>query len=77
MPADFEDGPDSKPKSNYRKEPISQRQGELLHDLFCNFISELTGRQANALIKIFMQKNKNPLMLTSCKFDDDTLEENK
>ena len=75
MPAEFDDSSNS--RSNSRKKSISSNQAELLHDLFCVFVSELNSNQANALIKIFVQKNKNPFTLSSCNFDDDTLEENK
>jgi len=58
----------------WRKKPISQKQFQLLHDLFCDLITTANSGQASDMIKMFM-KHQNPFSPASHQYDDGTLED--
>ena len=69
-------GFDTDRNAAWRKKPISERQFQLLHDLFCALIGTADRGQASDMIQTFL-KRKNPFSPIAHKFDDDTLERHK
>ena len=65
-------------KSNveWKKKPMTEKQGQLLHDLVCEWMSELNRGQASKLIEIFTSSDENPFTTTG-NFDDETQERNR
>ena len=80
MPPEInEDGSDSNsqiPSGQWKQKPITQKQGELLHDLVCEWFTKLNRGQASQLIEMFLSKDENPFT-TGSDYDDETLERHK
>jgi|TARA_B100001540_G_C15460095_1_gene485211 hypothetical protein len=78
MPPEFNEGGDDSqiPNGQWKKKPITQKQGELLHDLVCEWFSKLNRGQASQLIEMFLSKDENPFT-GGRDYDDETLERHK
>ncbi len=60
----------------WKTKPMTEKQGQLLHDLICEWITKLNRGQASKLIEIFLTRDENPFTTTG-DFDDETREKNK
>ena len=65
-----------KSNAEWKKKPMTEKQGQLLHDLVCEWMLELNRGQASKLIEIFTSRDENPFTTTG-NFDDETQERNR